>query len=274
MDQTRRNLVVGGSVIVACAAAGGLVPTACSLLRFRGKQAMTMNSDPMRPEGDAKPLLDEDIKPVLARLEAWYAANLAADKYVLNPPSSDGELDAFEQELGVRMPFSYRQLYKWHDGENDDRWGHIYGLPILPLKRAAAAWKQWQRAPVELGSRYPFPGKGWPEGAVDWAYTNPSWIPLTADGSGGHIGIDLDPWPNGRIGQIILFGRDEDVKVVLAESLGKFLDWIATLLEAGNFRLEVGADEEVLRQFRLKNPPVDHFHEGARILLGAPSQYL
>ncbi len=58
------------------------------------------------------------------------------------------------------------------------------------------------------------------QGAVDPAYINPRWIPLTADGSGGHIGIDFDPWPGGRIGQVILFGRDEDVKAVLAESSG------------------------------------------------------
>ena len=41
------------------------------------------------------------------------------------------------------------------------------------------------------------------------------------------IGIDLDPWSRGRVGQVILFGRDEDVKAVLADSLGTFLGWIA-----------------------------------------------
>ena len=73
---------------------------------------------------------------------------------------------------------------------------------------------------------------------------------------------------------MILYGRDEDVKVVLAESLGRFLDWIAGLLEGGNVRLQAAADEVVLRPFRLKEPRVDHFHEGARILLGAPGQFL
>mgnify|MGYP006198197397 CR=1 FL=1 len=46
-------------------------------------------------------------------------------------------------------------------------------------------------------------------GAVDPAYINPRWIPLTHDGSGNHIGLDFDPWPGGRVGQVILFGRDE-----------------------------------------------------------------
>lgn len=114
-------------------------------------------------------------------------------------------------------------------------------------------------------------------GAVDPAYTNPKWIPLTADGSSNHIGVDFDPWPSGRIGQVILFGRDEDVKVVLAESLGQFLAWIADLLEGGNFLLGPGEGEEpgegLLREFRLKQPPALHFHEGARRLRGAPGPF-
>lgn len=234
-----------------------------------------MSAPPGRPAGDAKPMLEEDIAPVLARLDAWYAANLPADRYSFNPPAAAAQIDAFEQLIGLRMPRAYRQLYMWHDGENDGRSGHIYGLPLLPLKWAADEWKAWNRALAEFaGNRYVVPGEAWPEGAVDPAYFNPGWVPLTSDGSGGHIGLDFDPWPGGRVGQVIIFGRDEDVKVVLADSLAQFLEWVAGLLESGNFRLNVAANEVVLRQFRLKTPPSDHFHEGARMLLGAPSQFL
>ena len=273
-DQTRRKLLIGGSILGACAI-GGLLPSACALRQLTRKPPMSINNIPKRPEGEAKPPLEEDIAPVLARLDAWYAANLAADKYAFNPPATDAQLDAFENLVGFRMPGSYRQLYKWQEGENDDRWGHIYGLPLLPLKHATADWKTWTKTLAAFGgNRYVIPGGAWPEGAVDPAYINLRWVPLTTDGSGGHIGLDLDPWPGGRSGQVILYGRDEDVKVVLAESLGQFLDWIAGLLESGNFRLKAAADEVVLRQFRLKQPPSDHFHEGARILLGAPGQFL
>jgi len=274
MDRTRRNLLIGGSIVSACAISG-LLPSACAMLQIIGKPARSMSSIPTRPEGEAKPMLEEDIAPVLARLDAWYAANLAADKYVFNPPATDAQLDAFERLVGLNMPRSYRQLYRWHDGENDDRWGHIYGLPLLPLTRAMADWKSWGRTLAEFGgNRYAIPGGAWPEGAVDPAYINPAWIPLTNDGSSGHVGLDFDPWPGGRVGQVILFGRDEDVKVVLAESLGRFLDWVVGLLESGNFRLKAAAGEVVLRQFRLKEPQSDHFHNGARIILGAPGPFL
>lgn len=236
---------------------------------------MDENHPLRRPKGEPKPLLDEDIAPILARLDAWFGAHLPSHQYLFNRPSTEAEIDAFERIIDVELPKSYRQLYRWHDGEDDDRCGHIYGLPILPLKESESQWNAWNEVLAEFdGDRYLIQGGSWPEGAVDSAYINRRWIPLTHDGSGNHIGLDFDPWPSGRIGQVIIFGRDEEVKAVLAESLGQFLAWIADLLESGNFRLDVEPGEALLRDFRLKDPPVDHFHDGARALLGASGPYL
>lgn len=274
MDRSRRNLLIGASLLGALSLAG-LLPARCAMQQIRRNSAIAGNQPPKRPPGTAKPLVDEDIGPVLARLDAWYATHLPPGQYKFNPPATEAELDAFERVIGLKLPRAYRQLYLWHDGESDDRWGHIYGLPLLPLDQARSQWMTWGDILAEFGgNRYTIPGAAWPEGAADPAYINPLWIPLTHDGSGNHIGLDLDPWPGGRTGQVILFGRDEDVKVVLAGSLGKFLEWIAGLLESGNFRLDAEAEERVLRQFRLKVPPANSFHEGARILLGAPGPFL
>lgn len=236
---------------------------------------MPSGDPPARPAGQPQPLIDEDIAPLLARLDAWYAAHLPHDKYVFNPPATDARIDAFEQLVGFKLPTSYRQLYRWHDGEEDDRWGHIYGLPLLSLRQAATNWTGWNETIAGFGgNRYMIPAASWPKGAVDPAYANPRWIPLTQDGSGNNIGLDFDPWPGGRVGQIIVYGRDEDVKAVLAPSLGALLGWIADLLEGGNFRLDAVPGEERLRLFRLKSPPSDGFHDGARKLLGAPGPFL
>jgi len=236
---------------------------------------MAKKSPAKRPPGKPKPLPEEDIAPLLARLDAWYAAHLPPDKYVFNPPATDAKIDAFERAIGVKLPWAYRQLYRWHDGEEDDRWGHIYGLPLLSLREAGSQWRAWNEVLADFGgNRYEIRGGAWPQGAVDPAYINPRWIPLTHDGSGNHIGLDFDAWPGGRLGQVILYGRDEDVKAVLAESLGKFLEWIVGLLESGNYRLKAAAGERALRQFRLKTPPSNDFHEGARIILGAPGPFL
>lgn len=268
MNRSRRNVLVGGVALGALALAGALLGR-CAKHEKSGPGVV-----PKQPPGKPKPMLDEDISPALSRLDAWYAAHLSPDRYMFNPPATEAALDGFENLIGLKLPQSYRQLYRWHDGENDDRWGHFYGLPLLSLKEAAFQWKAWADVLKGFhGNRYEIPGGAWPTGAVDPAYINLRWIPLTHDGSGNHIGLDFDPWPNGRVGQVILFGRDEEVKAVLAESLGKFLEWIASLLESGNFRLGKSAGEVVLREFRLKAPRTDNFADGARTLLGAPGPF-
>lgn len=274
MDQRRRNLLIGGSLAVS-AIAGGAGPTMCAWTQIGQRNAGNGAQARRRPPGTPAPLLDEDIAPQLARLDAWYARHLRADKYRFNPPASDAEIGRLETVVGFKLPRSYRQLYRWHDGEDDDRWGHFYGLPLLPLKWVEADWTSWNRVLAGFGGNpYAIPGGAWPDGAVDPAYINPRRIALTADGSGNSIGLDFDPWPAGRVGQVILYGRDEDVKLVLAPSLGTFLDWIADLLEAGNFRLGRAPGETVLREFRLKSPPADHFHHGVRKLLNAPGPFV
>lgn len=273
MDRNRRKLLIGVSLAGALGVAG-MLPATCARQQRRTKSAMPQKGSPKRPPGQPKPLIDEDIAPVLARLDAWYAAHLPPDQYQFNPPATEMQLDAFERLVGIKLPQAFHQLYRWHDGEESDRWGHIYGIPLLPLQEAGSQWTAWNGVLSEIGGdRYKVSGGGWPEGAVDPAYINPRWIPLTHDGSGNHIGLDFDPWPRGRVGQVILFGRDEDTKVVLAESLCKFFEWVVELLESGNFRLEAKHDERALRTFRLKTPATDDFQDGARALLGAPDAF-
>ena len=69
MDQSRRNLLVGGSILGACLL-GGLLHTTCPTRQIARKPATTMNGTPRRPEGKPKPMLEEDIAPVLARLDS------------------------------------------------------------------------------------------------------------------------------------------------------------------------------------------------------------
>ncbi|MFJ9499072.1 SMI1/KNR4 family protein [Brevibacillus centrosporus] len=48
---------------------------------------------------------------------------------------------------------------------------------------------------------------------------NRYWLPISKDWGGNHLGLDLDPDEQGRMGQVINFGRDEEVKYVVALSL-------------------------------------------------------
>jgi cell wall assembly regulator SMI1 len=65
-----------------------------------------------------------------------------------------------------------------------------------------------------------------PENAIRKIYFHYKWLPVFSDYGGNFIGIDLDPGPAGRKGQVINFGRDEEDMVVLAENLESLFDRI------------------------------------------------
>lgn len=68
-------------------------------------------------------------------------------------------------------------------------------------------------------------------------YAHPMWIPLITDEIGNFIGIDLSPPPQGKWGQVIMFGRDFDTKFKIADNFGDFLLLFANDLEIGNWNL-------------------------------------
>lgn len=68
-----------------------------------------------------------------------------------------------------------------------------------------------------------------PQGAIKTKYFHIKWIPIISDYGGNYIGIDLDPDEKGTKGQVIIFGRDEEDMLVLANSWGDFLDYTLEL---------------------------------------------
>lgn len=82
-------------------------------------------------------------------------------------------------------------------------------------------------------------------------YAHALWIPLISDGAGNFIGVDLSPdsaaetaAPEGKSGQVILFGRDFDTKYKIADTFGDFLLLFANDLESGNWDLRSSSDDE------------------------------
>lgn len=70
-----------------------------------------------------------------------------------------------------------------------------------------------------------------PEHAIRKKYFHYKWIPVFSDYSGNFIGIDLDPDKNGKKGQVINFGRDEEHMMVFADSLEQFFEFILQELQ-------------------------------------------
>lgn len=73
-----------------------------------------------------------------------------------------------------------------------------------------------------------------PENCIKKKYFHYKWIPIFSDFGGNYIGMDLDPDTNGKKGQIINFGRDEENMFVLAENLSDFFDFIIQEIKRPN----------------------------------------
>ncbi|MDL2343170.1 SMI1/KNR4 family protein [Deinococcus sp. MIMF12] len=173
--------------------------------------------------------MDSDLLSTLAQLEAWLAAHAPAIHAGLTPGATDTDLDALEAHIGRQLPQAYRTLYRTHAD-----WGHALGLSFLPLGRVQGEWERWRGLDE---SQETAGHTSHPPGAIKTQYTNPGWIAFLKDWGGNSVGVDLDPGPSGEAGQVITFGRDENGKYVLADSLDAFLREYVTRLEAGRVHL-------------------------------------
>lgn len=85
-----------------------------------------------------------------------------------------------------------------------------------------------------------------PPNSIQPYYYHKGWVVLLKDNIGNQIAMDLSPGPNGKWGQIILFGRDFDTKLVIASSLQEFIFGFVTDLEQGNFQIDSSEYQEQL----------------------------
>ncbi|MGE6259952.1 SMI1/KNR4 family protein [Heyndrickxia sporothermodurans] len=169
----------------------------------------------------------------------------------LNPPATEYEIQLIEEQMNIKFSSDLRQLYLTHNGENEMGPGLFFGLPFLSLNDLLQEWKIWS----ELEEEYAFEGDSFsiPTGYIKERYINRYWIPISKDFGGNNLGIDLDPDNGGKIGQLINFGRDEEVKFVIANQLNDLLQFIIETIEEGNYTIHRDEDYTYWSYGRNKN---------------------
>ncbi|GAB3938455.1 hypothetical protein GCM10029976_052960 [Kribbella albertanoniae] len=174
------------------------------------------------------------------------SGGLAGD---LLPPSTGEELVACEAVIGLALPGELRELWGLCGGQAtvDAGVGVFPRLDFLGPGWASEEWLMWRRLRdgssaedmVLLSSL----STSSPAGAIALSYSSKGWIPVwRLEKAPDYVGLDLEPGPVGTAGQIINFGRDQDDKVVLAESLAAIVEFFASEAEGG--RLTVVADPQ------------------------------
>ncbi|CAE7126237.1 unnamed protein product [Rhizoctonia solani] len=161
-------------------------------------------------------------------------------------------IDQVEAELGMSLPKAVRESYLFCDGQEAESGtscaeGLFFGLTLLPLEDVLEEWRFWREVDED-------PATGAnpqllqvmasiPTGWIRKAYSCRGWLPLVSDKAGNYLGVDLAPAEQGTYGQVIVFGRDFDTKVVMFRGEGE--DGWATWLQNFVEELETGDGFEV-----------------------------
>ncbi|MGO4543623.1 SMI1/KNR4 family protein [Paenibacillus sp. 2TAB23] len=195
------------------------------------------------------------MKELLALLEEKFPSLTDS----LNPPATPLELAEAEQRLGLTLPDDLRQLYLAFNGEKQMGAGLFFGLRFLSLDELEAEWQVWADLDAdygEEGNHYSIP-TGW----IKEKYINRGWLPIAEDGGGNHLGIDVDPDAEGISGQVINFGRDEEMKYVIAHRLADFLRFMCDTVKAGNYKVD---NDEDYVYWMYGEQGVGHFFDAIR----------
>ncbi|GMM31366.1 Smi1 protein [Martiniozyma asiatica (nom. inval.)] len=191
----------------------------------------------------------EPIPELWDRLDNWLEENLPEYGDELEDGATENDLNAFESDLGIQLPYEFRSSFSIHDGQvglGKVR-GLVYGLVLMDLESIAAEVGFWRKAlnklkNLEAEGKLGSAGIGLQDSVPkDWikaVYYNDAWIPFVKDNVGNNLGLDLSPAEKGKRGQVILFGREFDQKIVVAESFGQWLKMLVEDLENGNWYLD------------------------------------
>ena len=160
----------------------------------------------------------------------------------MNKGASNDDILRFEQTIGITVPNMFKRMYKANNGDNQEMLcGCILGFHLYSLDEILYEWNDWKDIPDNSDFK-----TSTPDGYIKKRYTDPGWIPLCDDNGSNYIGIDLDPDEKGTVGQVINFGRDEDDKIVLADSLDSFLERLCRIINSPHFSLEEYDGEDVI----------------------------
>ncbi|KAH9951885.1 hypothetical protein B0H21DRAFT_782534 [Amylocystis lapponica] len=189
------------------------------------------------------------------RLRTWLSREYPELGDTLNYGILPQDLAQIEMSFGFALPQAVRESYLCVDGQEPESScseGLFFGLTLLPLEEVLEEWRFWREVDDDpntgANERLREVMQSIPPGWVRKMYSSRGWIPLVADKGGNYLGVDMNPDEGGAVGQVIVFGRDFDTKVVMwrGDGSGGWAKWLASFvddLEAGE-GFELGATGE------------------------------
>jgi len=157
----------------------------------------------------------------------------------LRKPASETQVRRLESKFPAKLPRDFVQSLKVHDGLRNSYLGQIRLFDywaLLPVSAIATIWKMMTDLQRECG----FGGCQFtvtPKIKND-AHWRPGWVPFM-DADGDRLVVDLDPGPNGKVGQVFKWSNSGSFPMTIqADSFGAWLAATAEKLSKRRFRLD------------------------------------
>lgn len=194
------------------------------------------------------------------RIETWLHQHAPHILNSLNAGASEDEIKALQIRFGASLPKELVAFYRVHNGQPENSSGLFFGLQFLPIADVLMQHEAWSEL-SDMNEEFEDDMESYPDGVIKKQYANIGWLPVTHDYGGNHIGVDLDPDWKGVLGQVIIFGRDEDCKKLVAESFPAFIEFFVTQLEEDNYYFD---EDRLCIKHLPDGQPLDpgfgHFH--------------
>lgn len=182
---------------------------------------ITLESNDSAPEENQTPSIEE----LWHTYEAWLSEHFEKSLEYLNPAVTEDHLLILEKSLNNNLPDDYRAWLKTHNGQTVETTGLLFSNEFLSVSRLLEEWLGMKK--LCDSEEHAEGGESIPKGAIKPVWWDTNWLPISADGSGKLVCIDLTPSDKGVDGQIIDVDYKTAQRQVLANS---FTEYVATYI--------------------------------------------
>ncbi|MFK7929156.1 MAG: SMI1/KNR4 family protein [Myxococcota bacterium] len=160
----------------------------------------------------------------LDRIKRWCLLRAPEALDAFDPPAQASDVEALCAAVGA-LPADLIAFWRRCGGTQIPG---PFPFSILSPQEALACWTQLQRNTVAV-----FPTATAVDPGLRPAWTHRGWVPLTDDGDGNHVCVDLAPGRDGRRGQVLVVLAHDPRRQVLASSWSAWVRSLADQLEGG-----------------------------------------
>jgi cell wall assembly regulator SMI1 len=174
---------------------------------------------------------DSEVGQAWKRFEAALQAKAPKSLAALNPPVEADDIQYFEQKTGLILPPDVRDFFLIHNGETPiDKmaeplfyFGYLIPLIAQGEEDVLSEWGQSVEMRTGGEDESPNPDIEY-DGPVRKVLHSRHWIPFAIDYSGNSLCFDLNPTPEGFVGQILECDYESQSIRVISDSIVEFLD--------------------------------------------------